>query len=169
MKTYVTIVFVLAAMVAVGCASADEASQTASEQASAGVAGGGGTNEDIAAETLYSAELLGDAEVPGPGAPEGRGEASIDLSQEGKVCFQMSVEGLDTVTAAHIHEGGEDEAGSPVVELTAPTEGSADDCVDAEQQLIAQIVENPEGYYVNVHTDEFPEGAVRGQLGPPEP
>ena len=168
MKMYVTTILALAALLASGCASGEEAAQTASEQASAGVAGGGGTNEDIAAETLYSAELLGDAEVPGPGSPQGRGEASIDLSQEGKVCFQLAVEGLDTVTAAHIHEGAAGEAGPPVVELDPPTEGASNGCVDTEQKLVSQIVENPEGYYVNVHSEEFPDGAVRGQLGPPE-
>jgi hypothetical protein len=38
-------------------------------------------------------------------------------------------------------------------------------CVAASPDLIAAIRANPENYYVNVHTPEFPEGAVRGQLG----
>jgi hypothetical protein len=167
MKMHVAVTL-LAVVLGAGCASAQEAAQTASEQASAGVAGAGGTNEDIAAESLYSAELLGESEVPGPGSPEGRGEASIDLSQDGRVCVQLTVEGLDTVTAAHIHAGAQDEAGDPVVELPAPTEGSSNGCVDAEGEIVADIVENPESYYVNVHTEQFPQGAVRGQLGPPE-
>ncbi|MBS1786273.1 MAG: CHRD domain-containing protein [Acidobacteria bacterium] len=30
---------------------------------------------------------------------------------------------------------------------------------------INDIMKNPGNYYVNVHTAEFPNGAIRGQLG----
>ena len=37
-------------------------------------------------------------------------------------------------------------------------------CVGVEHDLLKAIRKDPEQYYVNVHTGEFPEGAVRGQL-----
>ncbi len=43
--------------------------------------------------------------------------------------------------------------------------GMLSGCVSADPVLIGQIIANPAGYYVNVHTTEFPAGAVRGQLG----
>jgi hypothetical protein len=30
--------------------------------------------------------------------------------------------------------------------------------------LISQIRMNPTGFYINVHTSQFPNGAIRGQL-----
>ena len=47
----------------------------------------------------------------------------------------------------------------------------ASDCASAEASLISEIAQNPAGFYVNVHTSDFPGGAVRGQLAqaPPDP
>ena len=37
-------------------------------------------------------------------------------------------------------------------------------CIAAEPDVLRPIVANPAGFYVNVHTGDFPKGAVRGQL-----
>ena len=39
-------------------------------------------------------------------------------------------------------------------------------CATADPALAAEIVANPSGFYVNVHTTPFPDGAIRGQLAP---
>jgi CHRD domain len=36
--------------------------------------------------------------------------------------------------------------------------------VKASKTVIAAIEESPSGYYVNIHTSDFPAGAIRGQL-----
>ena len=83
---------------------------------------------------------------------------------KGTACYIMNVTGLEDVTAAHIHTGGPDETGAPVLTLEAPTEGSSGDCVEIAADLSSALLENPGGYYVNVHTRTQPQGAIRGQL-----
>jgi len=38
--------------------------------------------------------------------------------------------------------------------------------VTVDATVAAAILAHPKGYYVNVHTAAFPNGAVRGQLKP---
>jgi hypothetical protein len=119
----------------------------------------------------FSTTLTGAAEVPGPGDPDASGTARITLNQgQGEICFDLSWAGIDgTVTAAHIHVGPATEAGPVVVPLFAGSlagTDSASACVaGVSEELIKVIRQNPESYYVNIHSDVFPAGAVRGQLG----
>jgi aldose sugar dehydrogenase len=115
----------------------------------------------------FSTEMSGAAEVPGPGDTDGSGTASLRFNPgQGEVCFELTVANiLLPATAAHIHEAPVGEAGDVVVPLTPPdASGSSSGCVSADPALIEAIMQNPEGYYVNVHNEEFPDGAVRGQL-----
>jgi CHRD domain len=113
----------------------------------------------------FSTTLTGAAEVPGPGDPDGTGEATLTLNQgEALICFQLSVTDIAPATAAHIHVGAEGVAGPVVVGLSPPTTGFSSGCVSADPELIKIIRKNPENYYVNVHNAQFPAGAVRGQL-----
>jgi len=112
-----------------------------------------------------SATMTGAAEAPGPGDPDGSGEAHITLNQgRGLVCFQLSVADIAPATAAHIHVGPVGEPGPIVVGLTPPTSGFSSGCVSTDPDLIKAIMQNPEEYYVNVHNAQFPAGAIRGQL-----
>lgn len=113
-----------------------------------------------------SAHLMGSAEKPGPGDPDGGGHASIDLDAgQGMVCTELMVEKIGAATMAHIHKGAADAAGPPVLTLATPdAAGKSKSCVKADAQVVADILNNPANYYVNVHNAEFPAGAVRGQI-----
>jgi hypothetical protein len=109
------------------------------------------------------ANLTGEQEVPGPGDPNGRGEAEVKVF-EAKVCYALKVKRIAPATAAHIHRGVRGVAGPIVVPLKPPTDGSSSGCVAISQALSKNLREHPARYYVNVHNEPFPDGAVRGQL-----
>lgn len=112
-----------------------------------------------------TAELSGEAEVPGPGEPDGFGLAHVTLNQgQGEVCFDISVSNISEPLAAHIHVGTADVAGGIVVNLAIDVNG-LNGCVDGvDGDTIRAIRQDPNGYYINVHNVDFPAGAVRGQL-----
>ena len=116
----------------------------------------------------FTTTLSGAAEVPGPGDPDGSGTTTLMFFPgREEVCFEISVSNITLpATGAHIHIGDVDEAGPVVVGLTPPDEsGTSEGCVHADREVIVDIISNPEGYYVNVHTlPLYAAGAVRGQL-----
>jgi CHRD domain len=109
------------------------------------------------------ASLTGEKEVPGPGDPNGRGEAEVKV-YKAKVCYELEVKRIKPAQAAHIHKGGPNEAGPIVVPLKPPTDGSSEGCIAISEQLSKQLREHPSRYYVNVHNEPYPNGAIRGQL-----
>ena len=113
-----------------------------------------------------NATLSGAEEVPGPGDPDGSGSARITIdAQKGELCYELSAENIQTANAAHVHTGAAGAAGPPVVALEAPAQGTSKGCASAEAQVLQDIAQNPANFYVNVHNEEFPPGAIRGQLG----
>jgi hypothetical protein len=112
-----------------------------------------------------TATLTGATEVPGPGDTDGSGTASITLNPgQGQVCYELTVKDIKTATAAHIHAGAAGVAGPVKVDLKGAAEGTWKGCVDADKELVKDIMQNPGNYYVNVHNTDFPNGAIRGQL-----
>ena len=116
----------------------------------------------------FEVALTGAAEVPGPGDPDGTGTATLSLNQgQGTISFEISVANITLpAIGAHIHVGTATEAGPVVVALTPPdASGYSSGEVTADPELIKAIRQNPENYYVNVHTlPLYGAGAVRGQL-----
>ena len=113
----------------------------------------------------FTATLSGGAEVPGPGDPDGWGRASIVINDAtNTICTDLEVRDIGNVTAAHIHRGASGVAGPPVVNLDPPDDNDSDDCDNVDDALVDEIRTNPRGFYVNVHTDDYPDGAIRGQL-----
>ncbi len=119
------------------------------------------------AGTMLTATLTGAAEVPGPGDPDGSGNASLNLMpKKERICYTITVSNIEPATMAHIHKGTSTEAGPIVRGLRAPSDGDSQGCARLARAKIMKIKKNPSGYYVNVHNVPFPNGAVKGQLSP---
>ncbi len=117
-----------------------------------------------AEEYLLEATLKGATEVP-PGDPAASGIASATLDTEKlRLCYTISSQGLVKATMAHIHKGAAGVAGDVVVTLTVDNKGNSKDCMDVPKAVADAIAASPGDYYVNVHSDAFPKGAIRGQL-----
>jgi hypothetical protein len=105
----------------------------------------------------------------GAGDPDGVGSANVLIAKSDTVCFGISVTGIGTPTAAHIHRGKRNQNGPVVVSLPPPSAatgnpGAWSDCVPVDTALVTELRRKRHRFYVNVHTADFPGGAIRGQL-----
>jgi CHRD domain len=120
-----------------------------------------------AADTPYLAKLSGANEVP-PADPDGTGAAAITIHTvsptETQLCWDLSYSAIAAPTAAHIHRGAAGASGPPIVTFALPGATSGNGCIDVDAVLAAEIIATPAGFYVNIHTAEHPNGAIRGQL-----
>jgi hypothetical protein len=137
-------------------------------------------------EALFVANLTGAAERPNPVQTDAHGLALFFLSDDGQTLhFHIAIEGLANVTMGHIHTGGVEATGPPVVWLF-PVVGAAgapanppEDFTDVTV-LQGQITDADVGgglslwelvdmmiagtTYVNFHTTAYPAGEIRGQI-----
>ena len=107
-------------------------------------------------------------DLKGSSEPNATGTAVVRIRKDaGMVCYRLHAANVTLPTvAAHIHRGGPTVNGPVVVPFTAPgADGNSDGCTAAAPALIDEIIGNPAGFYVNVHTKEHPAGAMRAQLG----
>lgn len=116
--------------------------------------------------------MTGIQEVPGPGDPDGNGTVELRvLPSSGSVCWNLYARAIGPATAAHIHRGVAGSAGPPVVTLTTPdANGRSQGCAEVDRELVRHMVMAAQDFYVNIHNEAHPQGAIRGQLrGGPEP
>jgi hypothetical protein len=130
--------------------------------------------------TKLKADLLGTNEVPVADL-DGRGKASVRIDVAGgEVCFDVSFKDGGTANRGHIHEqvaGMNGPIVVPFFDIQAVPAQSGDPrhdllernngltgCVAADPALLQRILDNPSGFYVNLHNARFPGGFVRGQL-----
>lgn len=130
----------------------------------------GGSSAAFAEVQVFTVHL-----VPS-GDPDGSGVATLRLqSDEELVCYSIVVRNIGAPTepipgvgSAHIH-GALPLQGiaidlDTVFRATGTSTYIATDCVSADSDTIDAVLANPELFYLNVHTAQFPAGAVQGSL-----
>lgn len=168
------------AALAAGCAEAGKA--TAPDDVTVPVlsAGAGGEHQ----HGNFKAHATGAEEVP-ENASRGQGQAVFRLSRDGtELHYRLIVANIENVTMAHIHLAPAGVNGPVVVWLypsgppPQPIPGRsagvlADGTITAAQlvgplsgqsldELLAALRSG--GGYVNIHTQQFPGGEIRGQI-----
>ena len=109
------------------------------------------------------------------------GCAHLMPGEAGTLVIDLVLEDIECVTQAHIHEGERGEEGpvvAPLLGYTEEVDGSGDGdplttrpdtpliegTIIDDPELVEAILDEPEAYYVNVHTVHNPGGEIRGQI-----
>jgi hypothetical protein len=135
----------------------------------------GGTEQQL------TAKLFGDMEVP-PVETNATGLAEFrPILNENTITYTLNVTDIDNVTAAHIHSGKHDQNGPIIVTLfksNTPTPKMVSGLL-SEGDITASDLKGPIAgkqlsdllssmhsmdVYVNIHTTQYPNGEIRGQI-----
>jgi hypothetical protein len=113
---------------------------------------------------IYRLKLSGAAESS-RGAPAGTGDAIIAFHGTSEVCWRFAhLHGFSDATSAHLHSGPNGKAGKVVVTLSRGPRLHHQGCRHLSPAVISAIERRPQDYYLNIHSVQFPHGAVRAQL-----
>jgi hypothetical protein len=74
------------------------------------------------------------------------------------------VQGAERPFTVHIHHAPAGQTGPIVSTIEFGPFGSS--CGDIDKRVLQDITTNFDQYDLDIHTDEFPDGAMRGQLQP---
>ncbi|HMG18592.1 MAG TPA: CHRD domain-containing protein [Gemmatimonadales bacterium] len=132
---------------------------------------------EAAPPIVFNVELRAENE-PGPlSDSESKGHAQVKVFEDGTIEFTFTINNKhgETYTRAHIHKapagvnGGIHwdflEGGVPVASISdQPSQLRGVARARQGTAVLADLLANPAGYYVNVHSTDFPSGALRGQL-----
>ncbi|MFF3321253.1 CHRD domain-containing protein [Streptomyces sp. NPDC002889] len=143
------------------------------------VQSGGSAGKPGQGAAFFVASLNGANEVPvqsGPAVGDHDGAALEFVKVQGdKVSVAVKFRGTDKPTALHIHQGAKGTNGGIRIDFTellgkGSTKargwtGAVSGTVEVKDKAVLDAFTNdPNGFYANLHTAEFPGGAVRGQF-----
>jgi hypothetical protein len=117
---------------------------------------------------VFNVQLVGSEEVPGPGDPDGLAVGTLSLNPGPlRVDWNLVYTNIAAPTQFHIHDGGIGEVNPPFISLGVSTTGGSGTLIGTmtiPAFAVNGMLANPEIHHLNIHTAEFPDGAVRNQL-----
>lgn len=121
-------------------------------------------------QSRLTARLRPEQEVIVPGPPGAEGTATIEVDdQAGELCYTLTYAGIGEPAHAHIHSGPKGAADRPIAVDLRVLENGNRACVAADRAVLQAIAAAPSDYFLNIHTHDYPKGAIRGQLTPTAP
>ncbi|NNC90943.1 MAG: CHRD domain-containing protein [Acidimicrobiia bacterium] len=122
----------------------------------------GAVRGQLAATRDWDLSLVG-AFVVGFGDADGFVTLSLEVSNSGRVCLEsFSAERIGPVTLIGLYAAGAGGDGPLVADVTFGP--GHDGCTTVIPSAAAMVLATPAGYYTQVSTTQFPDGAVRAQL-----
>jgi hypothetical protein len=113
------------------------------------------------------ARLTGDQDGPTEGDKDGKAVALVKVKGD-RVTFALTWNGIGRPTSGHLHQGRAGRNGGVKAELFGTpmpaSVNSAAGQTSMSAALARQLRTDPGGFYVDLHSEEFPGGAVRGRL-----
>ncbi|MGW5865857.1 CHRD domain-containing protein [Streptomyces sp. NPDC055239] len=163
------------ALVAVGAAVAAAAGMAVVAPPAVAHSGTGGSvsGGSSGGGSVFVASMNGANEVPvqgGPAVGDKDGKALEFVKVKGdKVSVSVKWRDIGRPTALHIHQGVKGTNGDIKIQFTKLLDKSKGNRVSGtvrvdDAALLKQLKADPGGFYANLHTAEFPGGAIRGQL-----
>jgi hypothetical protein len=117
--------------------------------------------------SLSGANEVSASGVPNQGDADGTGTAwiTIDLAHN-HICWVLRTSAITLpASSAHLHRSPAGLSGPEILSFSAPNaSGFASNCKTSTSAKLMPILAAPLNYYVNVHTSDFPGGALRGQM-----
>ncbi|MCX4564590.1 CHRD domain-containing protein [Streptomyces phaeochromogenes] len=140
--------------------------------ASTQTAGNSPKNPARGPSASFIANLTGNQEVPEPGKkvgdPDGAAQALVSVKGD-RVTFALKWQKIGAPSLGHIHEGKAGANGGVKVTMfgTAMPDtvsAAAGQATVTDAALAKRLRADPSSFYLNLHSKDFPDGAVRGQL-----
>jgi hypothetical protein len=104
----------------------------------------------------------------GPCGGEGTESANIKInSDRTRLCYRYEIGDFvmsgEEGTGAHIHSGAKGEVGPVVVDFISGNEACQEvSPFGLTQSVLRAITEEPANFYLDIHTERYPDGWVRG-------
>ncbi|MGI8602404.1 MAG: CHRD domain-containing protein [Verrucomicrobiales bacterium] len=120
-----------------------------------------------AATLIFTATLTGAAERPTPNVSTATGSATLTIDDVTRAFSLTGVyTGLTSATnGSHIHGAANTEGVAPPIHALANTGGTTGTLSGSGTYTVPQLADLQNSLnYVNVHTGQFPDGEIRGQL-----
>jgi hypothetical protein len=122
------------------------------------------------AHTVLTAHATGSQIVnPAGGDPKGSATFVLQVNRvKQRICFHITFTGIKNVTSANLHKGKAGQIARPIVNFfTNPAAGQRVEkgCIrNVSKRIVKRLKQKPAQHYVDIDSQNRPNGAVRGQL-----